>query len=108
MLTGELPLKPKNVQKIKKIMGDLTKELDPNSGLLTTLLSSDAISEIAYQEIMAEPIKEIGAKKLLDTLLRGSDRAFEKFEEELVKNQPQVLSSLRELYHFDIVQSIIT
>lgn len=107
MLKGELPLKPKDVQRIKKIMGDLTKELDPNSELLSTLLSSDAISEIAYQQIMAESIKEIRAKKLLDTLLRGSDKAFEKFEEELVKNQPQVLSSLRELYYIAIVQSIV-
>lgn len=92
---GELPLKPKDVQRIKKIMGDLAKKLDPDSGLLGTLLSSDALSEIAYEQVRAEPIKEKRAKKLLDNLLRGSDKSFEKFQEELVKNQPQVLESLQ-------------
>lgn len=98
MLTGELPLKTKVRQNIQKVMVDLTKNIDPDSGLLETLLSVGVISETAYDEIKAEKIKASRTKTLLNILLRGSDKAFEKFVEELMKYQPLAMEIISESY----------
>jgi len=85
---GELPLQTKVRQNIQKIMIDLTKNINPDSGLLETLVSVDVISDTACEEIKAEKTKSSRTKTLLNILLRGSDKAFEKFLDELMKYQP--------------------
>lgn len=79
-------------------MVDLTKRIDPDSGLLESLLSDEVISETAYEEIKAEKVKQSRAKTLLNILLRGSDKAFEKFLDELMKYQPLAMEIISESY----------
>lgn len=85
---GEQPLTTKRRQNIQKIMGDLTKSIDPDSGLLNSLVSVGAISETVYDEIAAERTKASRTRALLNSLLRGSDKAFDKFLDILMKYQP--------------------
>ena len=98
MLTGDLPLKTKVRQNIQKIMVDLTNKIDPDSGLLESLLSDEVISKAAYDEIKAEKIKSSRAKTLLNILLRGSDRAFGKFLDDLMIYQPLAMDIISESY----------
>jgi hypothetical protein len=85
---GEQPLTTKRRQNIQKIMGDLTKSIDPNKRLLDSLVSAGAISETACAEITAERTKPSRTRALLNSLLRGSDKAFDKFLDILMKYQP--------------------
>ena len=98
MLTGELPLKTKVRQNIQKVMVDLTKIIDPDSGLLESLICDEVISKAAYDVIKAEEMKPSRVQNLLNILLRGSDKAFEKFLDELMKYQPLAMEIISESY----------
>ena len=83
MNSGDLPLRDDVRRRLRRTKAKLVEILYTNMELLDHLLSMNVISETDHQSVLAECTTDQRNARLIDILLRGSERSLKCFAEAL-------------------------
>jgi len=102
--SGDLPLHDDVRRRLRRTKAKLVEILYTNMELLDHLLSMNVISETDHQSVLAECTTDLRNARLIDILLRGSERSLKCFAEALqLVHQGYVVDYLEKGTAFDLI-----
>jgi len=94
-LVGDLPLCNEARKRLRRIKGRLIEIMDTSSKLLAYLYQEHVIGETDYHRLRTESEMTSRNAKLMDIIMRGSDRHFASFCECLSSDQAYLVPCLQ-------------